>query len=68
MVHHFLFEVVGGSLADHDREIAEARWFGAAEALKAMAFANERAILERAIQATAALESGGAYGLGPGEP
>ena len=57
-VHHFLFEAVGGSLSDHDHEIGEARWFDAAEAIRALQFANERTILERAIQATAALASG----------
>ena len=54
-VHHFLFEAVGGSLADHDHEIGEARWFEAAEAHRTLGYANERAILERAIQATASL-------------
>src|SRR5574341_1392427 len=54
-VHHFLFEAVGGSLEEHDEEMAEARWFEAAEGLRTLAFANERAILERAIRATAAL-------------
>lgn len=59
-VHHFLFEAVGGSLDAHDHEIGEARWFNAADALRSLQFANERTILERAIQATAA--------LGPGPP
>ncbi len=54
-VHHFLFEAVGGSLADHDHEIGEARWFEAAEAQRTVGYPNERAILERAIQATASL-------------
>lgn len=54
-VHHFLFEAVGGSFADHDQEIGEARWFEATEALRTAGYANERAILERAIQATASL-------------
>jgi 8-oxo-dGTP pyrophosphatase MutT (NUDIX family) len=57
-VHHFLFEAVGGSLDDHDHEIGEVRWFDAAEALRSLQFANERTILERAIQATAALGAG----------
>ncbi len=56
-VHHFLFEAVGGSLDGHDDETAEARWFDAAEALRSLAYANERTILERAIQATAALNT-----------
>jgi 8-oxo-dGTP pyrophosphatase MutT (NUDIX family) len=54
-VHHFLFEAIGGSLDDHDHEIKEARWFEAEEALRSIEYANERAILERAIQATARL-------------
>lgn len=57
-VHHFLFEAVGGSLDAHDHEIGEARWFDAVEALRALQFANERTILERAILATAALGPG----------
>ncbi len=56
-VHHFLFEAVGGSFADHDHEIGEARWFDAAEALRSLGYANERTILERAIQATASLNT-----------
>jgi 8-oxo-dGTP pyrophosphatase MutT (NUDIX family) len=54
-VHHFLFEAEGGSLDDHDDEMAEARWFEATEALRSLTHANERTILERAIQATASL-------------
>jgi 8-oxo-dGTP pyrophosphatase MutT (NUDIX family) len=57
-VHHFLFEAVGGGLEAHDEEMAEARWFEAAEGLRTLAFANERAILERAIRVTAALAAG----------
>ena len=64
-VHHFLFEAVGGSLEQHDEETAEARWFEAAEALRSLAFANERAILERAIRATAALATGPPPSPGP---
>ena len=77
-VHHFLFEAVGGSLDDHDDEMAEARWFEAAEALRSLTHANERTILERAIQATARLNTGshsspsptaeGKVQEGPGEP
>ena len=58
-VHHFLFEAVGGSLADHDQEIGESRWFEAAEALRSLGYANERTILEHAIQATASLAAQG---------
>jgi 8-oxo-dGTP pyrophosphatase MutT (NUDIX family) len=57
-VHHFLFEAVGGSLEGHDHEIGEARWFDAADALRALQYTNERTILERAIQATAPLGHG----------
>lgn len=63
-VHHFLFEAVGGSLDDHDHEIGEVRWFDAADALRSLQFANERTILERAIQATAALGAGPAGDAG----
>lgn len=69
-VHHYLFEVVGGSPEEHDHEIGEVRWFDAQEALRSIQFANERTILERAIQATAGLAPGprGAAAAGaPGE-
>ncbi len=45
-VHYFLMHAVGGDLALHDREMEEARWFTMHEAHTAMAFPNERKLLE----------------------
>ncbi|HZD00228.1 MAG TPA: NUDIX hydrolase [Actinomycetes bacterium] len=45
-VHYFLMQAVGGDLALHDREVEEARWFLMEEAHTAMAFANERRLLD----------------------
>lgn len=46
-VHYYLMRAVGGSLSDHDDEVVEARWFEWNEALRHMAFSNERELLER---------------------
>ncbi len=45
-VHYFLMRAIGGDLSRHDKEMEEARWFALAEAPQAMAFANERHLLE----------------------
>jgi 8-oxo-dGTP pyrophosphatase MutT (NUDIX family) len=47
-VHFFLLATTGGDVRDHDREVEEARWFPLDEALAALAFANERRVVERA--------------------
>ena len=47
-VHFFLMEYQGGALADHDDEIAEARWVEIAEAARLLTHENERKLLERA--------------------
>lgn len=46
-VHYFLMHVVGGDLSLHDDEVEQARWFTIAQAREAMAFANERRLLDR---------------------
>jgi 8-oxo-dGTP pyrophosphatase MutT (NUDIX family) len=46
-VHYYLMLVTGGDLSLHDREMEEARWFEMSEARTAMAFANERKLLEQ---------------------
>jgi 8-oxo-dGTP pyrophosphatase MutT (NUDIX family) len=53
-VHFYLMEYQGGALADHDNEIAEARWVDLDEAPHLLAYANERklAAQARAILAT----------------
>jgi 8-oxo-dGTP pyrophosphatase MutT (NUDIX family) len=47
-VHFFLLRHAGGRLSDHDHEVNEARWFEIAEARDALAFANEKRVVERA--------------------
>lgn len=48
-VHFFLMEARGGSVADHDHEVHEARWVDATEAAGLLAFANERRVVESAV-------------------
>jgi 8-oxo-dGTP pyrophosphatase MutT (NUDIX family) len=50
-VHYFLMRAVGGDLALHDWEMEEARWYPMEEAAAAMAFPNERKLLERVPEA-----------------
>lgn len=47
-VHFFLLEYRAGDPADHDWEVAEARWAPVADAIPMLAFRSERAVLERA--------------------
>jgi 8-oxo-dGTP pyrophosphatase MutT (NUDIX family) len=47
-VHVFLLECLGGSIADHDDEVEEARWFPFDDAVKALTHKNERDMLEKA--------------------
>ena len=47
-VHFYLMEAVGGDVSHHDWENDEARWFPIDDALAAMAFPNEIAIVRRA--------------------
>jgi 8-oxo-dGTP pyrophosphatase MutT (NUDIX family) len=46
-VHFFLLRYLSGDVAEHDREVAEARWVALAEAKRMLAFASERRIVER---------------------
>jgi 8-oxo-dGTP pyrophosphatase MutT (NUDIX family) len=48
-VHFYLMEAIGGDTSLHDHEYDVAEWFPLAEAGRRLAFANERAVLERAI-------------------
>jgi 8-oxo-dGTP pyrophosphatase MutT (NUDIX family) len=50
-VHYFLMRAIGGDLADHDDEVEDARWYPFEDALKAASFANERALLKKAVEA-----------------
>ena len=47
-VHFFLLAYRSGDVADHDHEVAEARWVDIEEALERLAFDNERRIVLRA--------------------
>jgi 8-oxo-dGTP pyrophosphatase MutT (NUDIX family) len=45
-VHYFLMRPVGGRFEDHDDEVVDVRWYPIADALRHMAYPNERAMLE----------------------
>jgi 8-oxo-dGTP pyrophosphatase MutT (NUDIX family) len=47
-VHFFLIAFRSGDVADHDHEVAEARWASLDEALELLAFRNEKAVVEKA--------------------
>jgi ADP-ribose pyrophosphatase YjhB (NUDIX family) len=49
MVHFFLVRYTGGDTADHDHEVAEARWLPVERALDVMTYPNEREIVRRAL-------------------
>ena len=49
-VHFYLLRYIKGSVADHDHEVNEARWFEIGEAATRLAFANEKRVLERATE------------------
>jgi 8-oxo-dGTP pyrophosphatase MutT (NUDIX family) len=48
-VAFYLFEYRSGSLADHDREIVEARWMPLEEAACSLSYAGEREMVLRAL-------------------
>ncbi len=48
-VHFFLFDYVAGSTTDHDHEVEDARWIPLAEAVSALSYPGERALIERAL-------------------
>lgn len=47
-VHHWLFEPVGGDLADHDHEFDAVEWIPIAQAYRLVSYANERRMIARA--------------------
>jgi len=49
-VHHFLIAYESGRTEDHDFEVEEVRWVSEYEALKLLSFANERHVLELALE------------------
>ena len=50
-VHWYLMRYISGDVADHDHEVAEARWVSVDEALRLLAFKNERGVVEKAVMA-----------------
>ena len=55
-VHFYLMEAIGGDTSLHDHEYDVAAWFPIGEAAGRLAFANERAVLERAADELASAE------------
>jgi len=49
-VHFFLMKYVAGDTADHDDEVAEARWVPVSAALRQLEFASERSIVENGVK------------------
>jgi 8-oxo-dGTP pyrophosphatase MutT (NUDIX family) len=47
-VHFFLMKYVAGNVADHDHEVAEARWVKIDEAIEILDFKDEKQIAEKA--------------------
>jgi 8-oxo-dGTP pyrophosphatase MutT (NUDIX family) len=48
LVHFFLLKYAAGDVADHDREIAEARFVPVDEAIEMLAFKSEKDIVRKA--------------------
>lgn len=46
-VHHFLLLAVGGELCDDDVEVSEVAWVPLAHAVERLAYATERALVEK---------------------
>jgi 8-oxo-dGTP pyrophosphatase MutT (NUDIX family) len=49
-VHFFVLAFRTGDVADHDHEVAEACWMPIDEAVEALAFKNEKAVVEKAAR------------------
>jgi 8-oxo-dGTP pyrophosphatase MutT (NUDIX family) len=52
-VRFYLCEYHSGDLADHDHEIADARWMALEEAVSALTYPGEREIVARALSRSA---------------
>ncbi len=48
LVHFFLLKYSGGDVANHDYEVAEARWVKIEKALEMLAFKGEKGVVEKA--------------------
>ena len=59
-VHFYLMEAIGGDTSLHDHEYDVAAWFSIDESARRLAFANERAVLERAAHELASAEDASA--------
>ncbi len=49
-VYFYLLRYESGDVRDHDKEVNEARWFEIGDAIKGLAFDNEKKIVERAAR------------------
>jgi 8-oxo-dGTP pyrophosphatase MutT (NUDIX family) len=49
-VHFFLLGFRAGDVADHDYEVADARWMPIREAVEELAFKNEKTVVEKAAR------------------
>jgi 8-oxo-dGTP pyrophosphatase MutT (NUDIX family) len=49
LVTFFLFDYVGGDVADHDHEVEEARWIPLAQAARELTYKGEREMVGRAV-------------------
>ena len=49
LVTFFLFDYVGGDVADHDDEVEEARWVPLDQAARELTYKGEREMVERAV-------------------
>lgn len=49
-VSFFLMKYLSGDVADHDHEVTEARWVPFDDALRLLAFKNEKDVVEKARQ------------------
>lgn len=50
LVHFFLLRYTTGDVADHDHEVAEARWVRADKAVEMLAFKAEKTVVEKAVR------------------
>ena len=57
-VHFYLLEYRDGDVADHDHEVHEARWIPIDEAVRCLAFDNERQMVQLARERLAARATG----------
>jgi 8-oxo-dGTP pyrophosphatase MutT (NUDIX family) len=55
-VHFFLLVFRSGDVADHDHEVAEARWVPLDGAVAELAFRNEKAVVEKAREMIASVD------------